>query len=483
MLLSSKKQATVLFVLLLLCPVTGSAPLAAAPQAASYAQMSGVAIGRIIEAVDLINSGKTSQAQHLLRQTKNSLGNLVKQTQRFRDIAINEHQRCVQSQGVLEKRVNDFYAQRQDEAAKIGNLKAQLAEASKRRELSNAEIVKLTNEMRATAARLEQNRAKLQELVNWWWVPGYGAYLGVRTLVDNDIQNLQSAVHQLQDQRLRMQQNQASINSAQALIANLAANIKLTDRVIQDLRTMEASDQAKLVQLKRIAVFLTDADVFWGKAASSLEINGSSFIDTVEILHSKLAEEGEGISFFSLGSQSGINFRQALIAFADSIDRNTNFLLKPSTDLCGGPPRANNITPSRCDISAITQYYEITDPASCSFRYINPPGCPGNPRAIPSAAANALNGSERANWITVADQNWIGRMRCQSAAAMYYGKLPGPAECEAKCKADPQCAMWTFNVSNGYMPDSVHECWGATRQSSPNKQKWGGFQSGGIAPP
>lgn len=336
----SKKQAVAVFALLLCFAVGGTRPAAA--QTANAAQFwrvptqqvviqqaTKVAIQRITEALDLIKSGKSSEAHARLEQIKGPLRLLLTQTEQFRERANNGHQRCVQSQDALEKRINDLYAQRQGEAEKIGKLRADLAEASKHKEHSSAEIARLQTEIDNAAAQLRRTRDKLKELETWWWVPVYGPYLGIRTLVDNDIHIHNRAIADLQIYRGHMHRTQETMNSLHALIADREASIKSTDKVIEGLQTMEQSDQAKLKELKETAVFLTEADVFWGKANNSLGLHGSDFLETVKRLGEKLAEKrGKGLNN---------DFRDALIAFAASIN-NTDFLLKPSTDYCGGPP-------------------------------------------------------------------------------------------------------------------------------------------------
>lgn len=73
--------------------------------------------------------------------------------------------------------------------------------------------------------------------------------------------------------------------------------------------------------------------------------------------------------------------REALLAFATSLDNDSNYLLEPSTDYRGGPPRpaGSADASNRCVVSHITRDYEITDPVTCRFRYPNPPGCPPLP--------------------------------------------------------------------------------------------------------
>ena len=99
-----------------------------------------------------------------------------------------------------------------------------------------------------------------------------------------------------------------------------------------------------------------------------------------------------------------------------------------------------------------------------------------------NVSADALAaGRARGTWTKTAKQNWIGRQRCESAAATYYGKVSNAEECESRCIGDPECTIWTYNSHNGYMGnDSIRECWGGLNSLDASKTSWEGFTSGGI---
>jgi hypothetical protein len=337
MISASRRQTALSLVLFLfLSPLFRSAPSAAA-QTANYAELTRTAIGHVDKAVELVKAGDTVQAEDAIKQTKDSLAALLDRTQQLQNIANREHDRCVQNQGELEKRVNDLYNQREQESQKMMEFQAKLAEASKGAQLSADEYGRLQGQLNATRESIRQTQEKLEELKKWWWVPGYGQYLAIRTLADHDIENEGRLIRYLSEQQNQLQQSRADLEASRQLMRSIHDQRRQTESLMQDLGRIERENQRQLVQFKRSSVFLTDVAVFWGKASNSLDVNGNDFITTIGILQKELAETG-GFQFPGEGLQSGANFREALLNFANSIDNKTSFLLNPATSYCGGPP-------------------------------------------------------------------------------------------------------------------------------------------------
>lgn len=74
-------------------------------------------------------------------------------------------------------------------------------------------------------------------------------------------------------------------------------------------------------------------------------------------------------------------------------------------------------------------------------------------KAVSEDPAAAAYGSLRRYWFRAMGQNWIGKpstLPCLIAGRIYYGKVAASDQCEAKCKADPACRMWSHNVGNGF---------------------------------
>jgi len=478
--------------LVVLCLAISGGGTPATSQGGGYGSTTRAAIDQIIQANDQLLSGKPVDAQNLLRGIAEPLKTLEGLAQKFREVANREHDRCLARIGDLEKKTSDLYQQQLDLNKKIADLDAQLAGAATRRDLAAAEIERLRASMAASEKSMRDRAEKLRELEKWWWVPGYGAYLGIRTLVDNDIGQYQSAVSALSDQQTQLQQHAASLNTAQALRAQLDPQKKQAEELHRQLDGMRSSAQNELRELKGTAVFLTDADVFWAKAETLVQVDAKGFTGTMQILQDVLEKEINAPSFTDQSVEVVRDFRQKLVEFAESVDANNNFLLQDTTQFCGGPPRvtdANATVSARCNIGSIAKYYKILDPKTCAFEYLNPPHCPPKPKVVNVSADALAKGRARGTWSKTTHQDWqnsIGKARCESAAAIYYGKTSNAEECENICVADSECTIWSYNElytgrGNEAWVDSKHECWGGLSSLAINTEPvWGGFISGGL---
>ena len=480
--LLTRIYAVFLLGLLYLSVSGGATP--AISQDGNYGNATRAAIERIIQANDQIISGKPADAQNLLQSMAQPLKTLEELTQKFREVANREHDRCRKRIGELETKTSLLYKQEIDLETKINGLNADLAAAATRRSLAEEQVRKLTASISAAQRSMQERQQKLEEMAKWWWVPGYGGYLGIRTLVDDDIGQYRRALGSLGDQQKQIQQHGTSMNSARALIEDLDRQKRNAAELHGQLNGMRSSAQDELKELNSTAVFLTKADVFWGKTENLLQVDATGFTGTMKILMDVLDSDVQAPSFANPLHEVTRDFRQKLIEFAESVDAKNNFLLQDATAYCGGPPRVTdpNVTVSaRCNIREITKYYRIVDPKTCAFQYLNPPRCPPKPKSINVSADTVVGGKNRGTWTRTADQNWIGRERCESAAATYYGKLSNVEECEQRCIADPECTIWTYNIRNGYMGmDSIGECWGGMNSLKATKSSWQGFTSGGI---
>jgi hypothetical protein len=443
-------------------------------------------IQQLIRANDLLIAGKVAESRALVQEMGNSIRKLKGLAYEYREIANREHTRCTDRIADLDVRTNQLYVEQTQLSKQIQDLSASLVGAAEKLNLATAEVNRLNAVLTETIRTLREREAKLQELKKWWWVPGYGQYLQIRTLVDNDIGQYSRTLGALNDQKQRLKANSNTLAESQALIATLRSRKQQALQLNGQLTEMRASAQSNLERLNGTSIFLTDAEMFWGTAQNLLEVDADSYVQKMNIILSVLAREDNYASFSQPSVTMAQKFQQKIVEFADSLDKQSNFLLKDTNGFCGGPPlapRANAPISRHCSFDEITSYYEIVDPKTCSFRYINPPGCPPAAKSV-STDANALSrGRSRGAWTRVDDQNWIGRAStspCTTAGTIYYGKPPGPEQCEAMCMGDADCTIWTFNKSNGFMPNSRNQCWGGPASLEANKSSWGGFTSGGI---
>src|SRR5262249_32665790 len=146
----------------------------------------------------------------------------------------------------------------------------------------------LNTKIQSTVAALDQRQQKLKELESWWWVPGYGQHLGIRTLVDGDIETYESLAGTLRDAGQRLRDSQAAAAAANALRANLESSRNATLATLNDLKRMRVDTERELGDLKHSAVVLTDASVLWAKARSLLTITAADQLDSLESIQQLL---------------------------------------------------------------------------------------------------------------------------------------------------------------------------------------------------
>jgi len=481
------RHATVLIVFWLAIFCAG-AP--AKSYGSAYENSTRETIQKLIRANDLLMAGHTAESRALMQEMGQSIRALDGIAQQYREFANREHALCTARIADLDVKTNELFVEQTELNRQIDDLKASLVGAAAKRDLAAAEIKRLNEMLSNTIRSMKEREAKLKEIEKWWWVPGYGQYLAIRTLVDDDIGRYNGTITALRDQQQRLAANAHTLGEAQALITTLTSRQEQAERLNRQLVEMRASAQTNLRGLNGIAVFLTEADVFWGLAQNLLQVDAESYVRKMKIIQDVLAREDKSPSLTDPSVSMAQNFQQKLVEFADSVDKESNFLLKDTSEFCGGPlprPHTNDAISSpisrRCNIDQITAYYEIVDPNTCSFRYLNPPGCPPLARTVSTRADAISHGRARGTWIRATGQNWVGRPStspCSTAGTIYYGKLSGPEQCESACMSDADCTIWTFNTNNGFMPDSINQCWGGSASLDPNKTAWAGFISGGI---
>src|SRR5262249_6804884 len=194
---------------------------------------------------------------------------------RFRELANREHTRCMDRIVDLEKRTTGLFGQQERLFAEINDLNAKIAGAAALANVASDQITELNTQIQNAVAALDQRQQKLKELESWWWVPGYGQYLGTRTLIDGDVATYETLASTLRDAGQRIRDSQAAAAAANASRANLESSRNATLVAFNDLKRMRTDTEGELGELKHSAVVLTDASVLWAKARSLLTITAA----------------------------------------------------------------------------------------------------------------------------------------------------------------------------------------------------------------
>lgn len=234
-----------------------------------------------------------------------------------------------------------------------------------------------------------------------------------------------------------------------------------------------------LFSLNTKAAFLSNASVFWGELDALANNRVAAQASIVDNLVARLDKSDSGAV---VAAQQ--KFDSALIEFGKELDKGgKEGLTAEMSNYCAHPPTppGNRSTAPPCDPGS-NFYFTIQNTQTCSPVKVYGPGCPPKPKqsAAPEQVMAAAE-SRTGNWQRAPDRIWISPLSCKSPSVMYYGKQESADSCELTCKADSECAYWTYNSAmNGFIRDSLNDCWGAKQTILPDQMKAGGYVSGGL---
>lgn len=188
----------------------------AGAQSTDNATLTQTTVSQLVSALDLYRRDRAAEAQAQLAKLRPGLVQLKDIADRYRELANAEHDRCMTQVVELEKRTSDLYQEEENVKEAMGALDAELAANATKMQVAGQEMQRLNASLNEIAARMQERERKLKELQDWWWVPGYGQYLGIRTLADKDIEVYQSQINSLHDQSRLMQDQEQALAVAAA---------------------------------------------------------------------------------------------------------------------------------------------------------------------------------------------------------------------------------------------------------------------------
>jgi hypothetical protein len=392
--------------------------------------------------------------------------------------------RCVGAVAELDRNIGQIATTEDKVTRALGETQRSLDTAVQDGNVLASEIADIEQKMTRLNASLQERQAKLRELEQWFWVPGYGMYLGIRTLAQDDIGQLNALARSLHEQRVlgrRSEQALALARTTTARLANEQSRLAAEKAVAVSLR---ADLDKRMTQVRAVTDFIGQAKLFWGDVRSLTENQVQGALQRTTIFANKLGylmgQPGPSALVLGIGREQA-NLRNKLAELAVKLEQGSGYTALAATDCA---PSANSRQPA-CQITVKWPHYEIVDPAKCSFRYVNPPGCPpgvARPPAPGQTMELAIMRAQKASVLSrvAKETNWIGLARCKSPNALYFGKLASPADCAQACLGNDDCVAWTFNYSNGMIDGTTTECWGGTRNLTLTTDEWGGFVSGGV---
>lgn len=259
--------------------------------------------------------GDVAGADAQLRNIESLTGEITHRTRQYLGNAEAAHRTCADRSAKLERELGGILSAQEDLNRKIADVDAQIAAVSSRERASGDEIRQLNERVSRLERSLAERRKKLRELEKWWWVPGYGFYLSIRTLAQKDIQEQDHLISALQDNNRMQASLRASLETANRLRSTLARSRDQFRANDEALHGIQRQIVEKIAKARAAVAFLSDAEGFWirvqrlGVARTADDV---LFVarQLEQQVSPTLAEEFRG---------SAQNFKEALIAFGEAV--------------------------------------------------------------------------------------------------------------------------------------------------------------------
>jgi hypothetical protein len=312
-----------------------ASPVPATP-ATGLATGAKQALNGLSEGVALLQAGSITESRDRLAATAQLASELDKAASAYVKAAEAEQQRCVGRIQELDRRSTTLFATQNATEVAINNLEAELAKSTGLHRLHSNEVEQLNRKIETAKKDLEECRAKIEELKNWWWVPGYGQYLAIRTLVDKDVVRQKTLIDTLNDRKKTLQQQSDWLLAAQQTFCDLTDEEKGLQVTTEALTCMRGATHEQNTKLRKMTTFLMDSQQFWDKLRSWAQITVPGRLRMLELLAQQSQSNVGRLEFtqHQILSQTATTLRAQLIEFGDSIDKNQNTLLQEPTDYC-----------------------------------------------------------------------------------------------------------------------------------------------------
>ncbi|BBL71266.1 hypothetical protein [Methylogaea oryzae] len=301
----------------------------------TYVEQTNSAIEQLTRSIEFINAGDADQAQQAFGDASNSVRELRKASARALDLANKQHDTCLNRVVALSIRVGDIFQQEVALRKKIDELDATLAKATEDQKITRDEIDSLRSHLNNAAASLRVRDEKLKELSQWFWVPGYGQYLAIRTLIDDDIGQYNSLSNTLKDTELRLRHNKETLIQVETLKTAMLNEKENLAKTSSGLSKMREELDRRLSDMKAVVVFLTSGGVFWQKMGNLLDITVKGHETDLKLLYESLGRNIARLPFFKgeVGATT-TTFKEALLELAAALDADKPFLPAETDSYC-----------------------------------------------------------------------------------------------------------------------------------------------------
>lgn len=274
----------------------------------------------------LLQDRKQDEAFKIFKSMRDTVEALSVTAKKYHMMASSEGDLLEKQLEDLEKQIGAIYQQEREIEGNIRIARENQAKYEEMEKVTISQAKGLENDLKRLGEDLNRLHERMNELKKWCWVPGYGQYLAVRTLVDGDIKRIDSERSEIDRLQLAIQSDEIIIRDLRKLLNELALSSNQLEHREQELKNMRDDlDKRKKTYANNITLLL-NVDLFYGTLGQKIDTMESRIDDVkdiIESLDSKIVlpaiEEGK--------KEAIIDLKDAIIKFGKYLEEerpNTN---------------------------------------------------------------------------------------------------------------------------------------------------------------
>lgn len=274
-----------------------------------YAGATQLVLRGLASAAALAGQARGEEAASTVRGMHVPVQSLLGAATAARQNAATEASVAQQQLELLELNVGEIYKKEQDAQAQITALQGQLTDNETRQKLTRSASEALRAQVAGLQVQLRELQERRDELNAWFWVPGYGAYLGIRALAEDDAGRLRSRTEELGRIEAELQRDDAEVRSLSALLAAMQDDDRRLRERHDQLHRLRGDVETRKREVARRMVVLLQVELFY-----------STTMQRLTDLHRRLDDVEMMLGLLESARDEAASLEESLLAFARSLD-------------------------------------------------------------------------------------------------------------------------------------------------------------------
>lgn len=296
--------------------------------------------------------------------------------------AIEGRARCLDSVKAFDEKLGSLYLQREAFDKRGDELKVTLAKTTEQDRNYRAQVEKLRNDVNQAKATLAQLEHNFDLLRKWWWVPGYGQYLSIKTLVNGEIAQYKTIIEELNNSQIQLANYDGLMRAARSMLCEITEERENMSGAIEALQCVQNLIHERGTEFREKTMALADREIFWAKLndLGSITVEGRRQA-IVQLFKAKPSPAIE----LAITAQAA-KLEAALADYQQRLDAGQQFLAEVPADYCTREEYANQCAVQKAGETSSFQ-------ASCSDADI------AEGQDVLAAQCRKMNGSMQATTV------------------------------------------------------------------------------------